>query len=497
MEEESHVVEAREKEESGQHNDYRRILKRISAFGGVQIFSVLLSLIRGKFVAILLGPEGMGLSSMLTSSTTTIQQFAGLGLNLALVKEVAARKETGGNLSAALHIAIRLIYFTAILGCVVCLVLSPYLSLWSFGNYSYSLGFAVLSAGVGLSVAGAGYLALLQGLGEVKRLSWSSVVGGLAGLIFGIPLYYFFGLNGIVPAILIFAFTQFIFYFFTFRKSVEYEKPRIGKGETRPLVKRLISLGIVLMIGSLVGTLTNYLINIFIRAVGSLEDVGFFQAANSLTNQYAGIVFSSLALDYFPRLSAVATDVKKLKETVNRQMEIVVLIMTPIILGMLLIAPLLIELLLSEEFMSVVPLMRWLAFGVMLQSVTFPLGYIFIARDNKKVYVWMEVIFSNLLWIACSFLFYFHYGLLGLGISLVVRTLIDIFVSYAVCRRFYGYSITLRTLRPVVLSLLLASAGFMVSISTGTFEYPVLAAILLVSATFTFFTLRKRLRLSR
>lgn len=475
-------------------NGYRQIMKRISAFGGVQIFSIIIALIRGKFVAMLLGPEGMGLSSMLTSSTNTIQQFAGLGLNLAMVKEVATRKESGENLSLTLAISLRLIYFTAILGSVVCFCLSPLLSLWSFGSYSYTLGFAILSAGVGLGVAGAGYLSLLQGLGEVKRLSWSSVVGGLAGLIFGVPLYFFFGLNGIVPALLIFSLTVFLFYFFSLDRSVTRDKVSVRWKDHRPLVRKLISLGVVLMIGSLVGTLTNYIINIFIRIVGSLDDVGLFQAANSLTNQYAGIVFSSLALDYFPRLSAVASDTEKMRAVVNRQMEIVVLIVTPIVLALMLTAPILIRLLLSEEFMSVAPLMRWLGYGVLLQSITFSMGYIFIARDNKKIYVWMEVVMTNVLWILCSLIFYYFYGLIGLGISLVVRTVIDIVVSYFVCRRFYAYRISPRVLKILGVSLVLGSIGFLVSLLPGIHSYIWVSVILAVSIVFSLLILRRALK---
>lgn len=492
--EERNITTVQAEEPPRKEGEYKNILKRISAFGGVQIFGILINIIRGKFVAILLGPEGMGLSSMLTSSTNTIQQFAGLGLNLAMVKEVAARKESGENLSLALTVATRLIYFTAILGCVVCLFLSPLLSLWSFGNYNYTLGFAVLSAGVGMGVAGAGYLSLLQGLGEVKKLSWSSVVGGLAGLFFGIPLYYFFGLNGIVPALLIFSFTVFLFYFFSYRKSVCYDKVKFSWSERKPLVRKLISLGIVLMIGSLVGTLTNYIINIFVRSFGSLDNVGLFQAANSLTNQYTGIVFSALALDYFPRLSAVADDTERLKAAVNRQMEIVILILTPLILALILTAPLLIELLLSRDFLSVAPLMRWLGFGVLLQGVTFPMGYIFIAKDNKKVYLWMEVVLSNLLWIACSFVFYYYYSLIGLGISLVVRTAIDIFISYAVCRRYYGYRISRRVVRVVAASLLLGTGGFVASLMPGTTTYCILGGLLAISTIFSLLILRKGLR---
>ena len=47
-----------------QHQDsYRHVLKYTGVFGGVQGFNILMSLVRNKFVAMLLGPSGMGLAS--------------------------------------------------------------------------------------------------------------------------------------------------------------------------------------------------------------------------------------------------------------------------------------------------------------------------------------------------------------------------------------------------------------------------------------------------
>ena len=41
-------------------NSYKQSLKATSLFGGVQIFNILIQIIRSKFAAVLLGPEGMG-----------------------------------------------------------------------------------------------------------------------------------------------------------------------------------------------------------------------------------------------------------------------------------------------------------------------------------------------------------------------------------------------------------------------------------------------------
>lgn len=475
-------------------NGYGNILKRISAFGGVQVFNILVNLVRGKFVAMFLGPEGMGISSLFTSSTATLQQFAGLGLNLALVKEIASCRDDRSRLATVMNVVLRLILLTSLLGAVACACLSPLLSKWTFGTYGYTLGFVILSLSVGLSIAGSGFLAILQGMSEVRRLSKASLVGSLTGLICGVPLYYFFGTRGIVPAMVILAFTVFLFYYISYRKSVRVDKAELCVADRRPLARKLLSLGLVLMLGSLSGTLTNYLINAFIRYMGSVEVIGLFQAANSVTNQYVGVVFSALALDYFPRLSAVCKDRQKMCDVVNRQSEVVIIIVTPLVLLLILTTPLVIRILLTDQFLMIIPLMRWLGLGVLLQAVSFPLGYIFVANDNRKVYVWLEIVLTNLLWIGCSVLFFYLLGLIGLGVSLVARMLIDIPVTYTVCRRTYGFAYSARVWRVNIFCLLAAAAGFALTIPGNTACTIVLCVLTAASIIVSFVILRRRLR---
>lgn len=476
-------------------NSYKTILKRISAFGGVQIVNILANLVRGKFAALLLGPAGMGISSLYNNAAVTLQQFAGLGLNLSLVKEVAATKDDPSRSAEVLSVATRMILFTALLGFAVCLTLSPWLSEWSFGSDGFTGGFALLSFGVGLSIAAFGYLALLQGLSEVARISKASLVGSLTGVLAGVPLYYFFGTRGIVPAIVLISLSLFLFYYINFKKAVRYHRIPFSWTIHNPMARRFVALGLIFMVGTLSATLTGYLINLFVRYFGSIDDVGFFQAGSSLTNQYMGVIFSALAMDYFPRLSAAADDLGKMKILANRQTEIIVLIATPLALLLIATAPIIIRMLLSSEFLVIRPLVKWLAFGVLLQTLDFPLGYYFLAKDHKKGYFWLEVVGANLLWIGFSTAFYLLFGLIGLGISLVARSVVNVFLSYIVCRRVFAFNYTRRTLLTVAASVMLGGFGFAASLHSGV----ILADVLMWSATglsivFSGILLKRRLR---
>ena len=49
-------------------NSYSHILKYTGLFGGVQVLGILVGLVRNKLVALILGPMGMGLLALFSST---------------------------------------------------------------------------------------------------------------------------------------------------------------------------------------------------------------------------------------------------------------------------------------------------------------------------------------------------------------------------------------------------------------------------------------------
>lgn len=445
-------------------NSYKSILKGTSIFGGVQVFQVLVNIVRGKFVAMFLGPEGMGISSLFTSSANTIVSVSSLGLNLSFVKEVAAAKERPARLDMIAKVAGKLINLTGILGALFCALAAPWLSNLSFGSTSYAWQFVLLAVAVYLFVAGNGQLALLQGLHKVRLLSFASLSGALSGLLFGVPLYYFFGNKGIVPAIVVSSLITYLFFRWGLRKSIPRSDVRVPRRFSSLIGRRMLSAGMVLLASSLINTAFTYIINICIRVFGNLADVGLFNAANSLTGQYTAVVFTAMALDYFPRLSAAAGDRSKMRTVVDRQMEIVALIAAPLVLFLIASTPIVIQLLLTSEFLGVTELMRWLGLAILFKAVAYPLGYIAFAKDNRRLFFWLEGVACNLLYLACSLAFYFRFGLMGLGYGAVTEQAICVIIYACVNLKVYGYLPSRRAWIEIVAAIALAVCGFIATL---------------------------------
>ncbi|MDE6290056.1 MAG: oligosaccharide flippase family protein [Muribaculaceae bacterium] len=432
------MTEDRKKDE----NSFRNILKGTSLFGGVQVFNIIISAIRLKFVAVILGPAGMGTAGLFNTASLTIQQFASLGLNLAIVKDIGHNKDNRECLSDVLGAIRPLILLSAILGALVCLMFPGLLSSITFGNHSYTGAFRLLSAAVFFSIAGSALMSVLQGLHAVKPLSRASVIGSVVGLIVGVPLYWLLGTDGIVPAMAALALCTCLWYFLSLRKTLSVRPAAFTREVHLPMLKRILAMGIILMSNDLFRNLANYILYIFVRSHGGETEVGFYQSCNTMTSQYSAIVFTAMAMDYLPRLSASAGDDVKMCSVVNRQMEVVSLLIAPIACAVILLAPTVIEILQTEKFLTAVPLLRLLAAAVVLQAIMYPLGYIVFAKDNRRLFFWMESVGANLLTLGLSCGGYRLFGLNGLGYSAITDCAICLCVYIAVNRRLYGYKIS-------------------------------------------------------
>ncbi len=462
-------------------NSEKSILKGISLFGGVQVIQMIVSVIRGKFVAMILGPEGMGINTLFSSAQSTIYVFGSLGLNLAIVKEISSSRDNPTQLSATAAIALRLIFWSSIFGALVCFLLAPVLSRVTFGSYAQTVPFMFLSISLFFSIAAAGKLSILQGLHQVKKLSRASLVGALTGLLIGVPLYYFLGVKGIVPAIICVTAAMYFFYSFTLQRCKLLLQKPVSFSAHKPLVKKILSIGFILVLGNLVTTSVTYIINLFIRTFGDVENVGYFQAANSITMQYLGMVFAAMAVDYLPRLTRKIEDNRYVTELANRQITVLAYIVAPLVTGLILSAPLLIRLLLTKEFENITELIRWMGLGVMFKAINYPLGYITFAKDNKKVYIWTEVVFYNIVNLLLSCCAYYYWGLIGLGVAVIADGIIGIATDCIIDRKLYSFRLNSSTVTSIITTSILTIAAFGASFLPTVPAYTLMSLIFITS----------------
>ena len=467
-------------------NSFRSILKGTSIFGGVQVFNILVSAVRLKFVAVILGPGGMGVAGLFNTASLTIQQFASLGLNLSMVKEVGKAKDHEKRLADVLAATRPLILLSATLGALVCLLFPSILSSATFGTTDYTRGFLLLSAAVFFSISGSALMSVLQGLHAVKPLSKASVVGSVVGLTVGVPLYWLMGTRGIVPAMTVLAISTCTWYSLSLRKTVKTSASPWRREVHLPVLKGILTMGIILMSNDLFRNLVNYLIYVFVRSRGGTDEVGFFSSCNTMTSQYSAIVFTAMAMDYLPRLSAVSGDDQRMCGVVNRQIEVVGLLIAPIVCFVIFLAPWVIKILQTSSFLVAVPLLRFLAAAMTVRALMYPLGYIVFAKDNRRLFFWMESVGANLLTLCLTCGGYVIFGLDGLGYAAIADCSVCMCVYLTVNNRLYRYRMSTSAIRTttyavITTGVMTALCLFLSGISLAVTASALLSAVCLIS----------------
>ncbi len=479
-----------------EQSSYRQIMKATSIFGGVQIYNIAISVIRSKFIAILLGPAGMGISGLLTSTTGLIANFSNLGLNTSAIKNVAAANATGNveRVSRVVSVLRRLVWITGIIGTLFTMIFAPWLSEVTFGNKDHTLAFRLISFTLLLAQINAGQLVVLQGMRKLKFLAKANIAGNTVALLTGIPLYYFFGIQGIVPAIIVSSFMTLVFSWY-FSSKVNVKTMKVDKASLFSEGGDMIKMGFFLSLSSLIATSLTYLIRIFISHKGGLAEVGFYNAGMAIIHSYVGLVFTAMSTDYFPRLSGIANDAEKASNMINQQAEVAILILAPILTVFLIFINFIVILLYSTKFLPIVGLIQWAALSTFLKAASWPISYLFIAKGHTRLFFYSEVS-TNIYMLVIRVLGYLWGGLEGLGIGIVISSLIYFIQVYIIARIKYTFFFTTEFYKILGLQFILGLLCFAsIRLLETPYSFIVGSILIIISFFFSIKALNKRLNL--
>lgn len=483
------------------HNSsYRKIVSSTAIFGSAQAFGVVINLIRGKIVAMILHSAGMGIMTLFNNAANTIQQFAILGMNISAVRNISQANDNKSDiiLAKTIRIVRYLFAFASIFGLVLTLIASPLISQTSFGDFSYLPFFILLSLAVLLNILSTGEITIMQGLRRYKQLAFCSIIPPLCGLMLSVPIYYYWGTQGIVPAMI----ASGAVYYFVIRLH-SYHSPRQDKGKGMKLKEiwsqghEIIQLGFVLMIGNMVGAITTYCIMASISNMGSVSDVGFYQAANAISIQYVSMIFTAMATDYYPRLSStLKTDTAEAYLLVNQQTEVVLLTITPLVMLMMLTAPPLIDLLLTHEFQAIRHLIYCFALANIFKALCFPMDYIGYAKGDKTFILWVETTWNNAKTFIVIVGSYYFFGLDGIGYGVLASAILDATVSIVFTHIRYRFTLSGQAVRLLAIMFLLALACFIGAFTENTWvSYTIMSTTTTACIIYSLVQLNRRINL--
>jgi antigen flippase len=442
---------------------YGQILKSSAIVGGSTVLNVGIGVLRIKIMALLLGPGGFGLAGLYTSIITLTQSIAGLGVNSSGVRQIAEAASSGDQDRVARTTIVlrRTSVILGLLGAVLLLAFSRQVSTVTFGNTKQWGAVCLISVAVLCQLISAGQGALIQGMRRIADLAKMNVIGAFSGLVISVPFVYVLREKGIAISLVLVA-AMTIITSWRYSRKIRIESIRLTHAEIRHEATGLLRLGFAFMASSLLVPGVAYFVRVILLHKAGMAAIGMYQSAWTLGGLYVGFILQAMGADFYPRLSAVADDNAECNRLVNEQALTGLLIAGPGVLATLTFAPLVIALFYSAKFGGAVEVLRWVSLGATLQVVTWPMGFIIIAKARQDLFLLSELLWAvsalGLAWACVT-----AWGLNGAGIAFFLGYVVHWMIVYPIVRRLSGFRWSSENRRSGLLLLgmvVLAFCGF-------------------------------------
>jgi len=396
---------------------------------------IVVGVISAKIWAVLVGPVGVGRYGLLQGLLAICGLLASAGIGVGLVREGASAlaNQNQDRVDALRRAARLLLIGTGGLAILLLVLFRLRISEWVLGGPEHAtevllVGVALLfTLGLGL------FSSTLNAHHRVKALASLAIAQSLIGASAGWLMIWLWGQQGIAPAIICTAASGCLLAYYFMRKEIG-TPARPTTPQVRAAASTLLRFGLPYTASMLVGTGVQLLLPIMVLHLLGQVSVGYYQAAVSISVGYLGFLLTAMAQDYYPRVSAVKDQPQALIKLINEQHRLLMLLATPVVLGLLALVSQVVPLLLSQQFMPTVELLEWQLIGVLLKFSSWTMAFVILARSRGSTYFITELI-AGVTTVGATWLAVRWFGLAGLGIGYVVTYLVYYLVVWLITRR--------------------------------------------------------------
>jgi PST family polysaccharide transporter len=188
---------------------------------------------------------------------------------------------------------------------------------------------------------------------------------------------------------------------------------------------------------------------------------------------YVGVIIGSMGADFYPRLTAAAKDNIGCNRLVNEQTQVGILLAAPGVIATLTFAPLVVAVFYSAEFQEAVEVLRWLCLGMALRVISWPMGYIILAKGARSLFLGAEMawtaVYVGLAWLCVN-----AFGLNGAGIAFFVSSILHVLMIYLMVRQLSRFQWSVENIKIIELFI---SIMVLVFLSFYWLSYPLAMAI--------------------
>lgn len=429
----------------------RSLIKGVLKTGSGALANLLLGVLSIKIMAVMLGPSGTGLFSLIRQAVITLASL-GLGGQTALIQGIASKDGIGRD--SFVRTIFWLFFLVAFFSVVLIELFAPTIAALAFGKSDASLVQLIrwIALPVFLLHAYIYLKSVINGFRAIGRLAIVEILGPLATLALVYPVCIAAGEGYALAFVWMLSVAQLsmiVASFIIIFKNGWLSALFVG---TETMINRadfryFFTIAGTTFLTGMIGTGTLFAVRTMLVKEGGLYQAGLFDLAWSLSGSYVMLLLASFGTYYTPTLSQAAGKTER-AALVRRVIRLSTLLMIPMIVSVVVVKPLLVRALYSGEYIPSLKMVRWMLIGDYLKITSWVLAIPVIVNGDMKLYFWTEV-FWYMGFLVLSALSILYFGeLQGIGVAFIALyfTLVVYYLQYV--RRVYELHLSRDLLLP-------------------------------------------------
>ena len=391
-------------------------------FSGITAFVKIASgFMATKVISGFAGPAGVALVGSLTNFMAVMLSLANGSVNSGIVKYTAEFKSDSRKSKILYDTSI---FISVVCSAIVSLVLLLFSKYWSekiFHNVKYQSVIVLFGLGIIFYSLNTILLAILNGLGYIKKYTIINGLSSIFTLVLTIVLIYYYNVTGALYALVL---SQFLVFFVACLLVVKHLKNKINFDFLRPdftTIKNLSHFSVMAIVSSSAMPLAQILIRNFITKEIDLDHAGIWQGLIRISDGYHLMINITLGTYFLPKLSALKDNSEIKKEVVNGIKFLAPLFLL-MCLGIYLGRFYIIKILYSEKFFAMQELFFWQLAGDFFKVLSLIFSYLMLSKVMTKTFITTEVLFA-FVYVVLSLFFVPSMGLQGASIAFFVTFL--------------------------------------------------------------------------
>jgi len=375
----------------------KRLVLAALKTGSGNMVGILFTIITTKIFAVTLGPNGVGVLSLVRQFMQTANVLSTASGSISLVQGVSSREE--GEQYKYAGTVLWLFLFISSVTVSLIFIFAGEIGALVFGENVSDAEELVrwLSVAVFLTVISSYLSGLLNAFRFIGYLAIVKIVVSLVNALLAYPISFLIGSTYFVAFAWMMIVSQVVSICYAgyacWTKGILQQLAGsivLRRKDTR----HFFSLAGAVFFGAMLSASTILWLRSLIATEMGISSASFFDVAWTISMTYVMLALRSLGTYYMPTLSKISTPDEKCNE-IEQTFRFVLIAIVPLITVMIIIKPWIISLLYSQEFISALDIVKWMLIGDLFKAIAWVLAMPMISFADKRMFIVSELIWTG------------------------------------------------------------------------------------------------------